>query len=392
MPSTTAIISHLKDTVAEGVDRSAQTLITLSHRIHADPEPAFQEHRAVAAITATAAELGLEVHSGAYGIDTALRADFGAGAPGVAIMAEYDALPGSGHACGHNVIAAIGLGAATTLHELRAELAGRVRFLGTPAEESGCGKELLAEAGAFDDLDAAMMVHPASWDLQALNGVCLSQLEVGFTGRASHSGIAPEQGRNALDAAVLAHQAIGMLAKHLAAAERVHGIITEGGDTPSIVPARVAARYYLRAADPAALAQLKHRVEDCIAGAARAAGCSAAIDFAHPDYLDLRTNPPLAAAYQANTQRLGRAFTSYETFPAAVTDAGNISHRIPVLHPTIACAPTHVMIHDAEFAHYAVSAAADQAVIDGAKALAMTVIDYLHDSTLRERISVAHTR
>lgn len=392
MSSITQSINSMKDAAIECVDRNANTLIELSHRIHAEPEPAFQEYRAVTEIATTAASFGIDVEVGAYGVETAMCAEFGDGPAGIAVMAEYDALPGLGHACGHNVIAAIGLGAAAALHSLRDDLAGRVRFLGTPAEEAGCGKELLAVMGAFDGLDAAMMIHPASWDLKALNGVCLSQLDVVFTGRPSHSGIFPEQGRNALDAATLTYQAIGMLAKHLGRDERVHGVISDGGATPSIVPAHSASRYYLRAPDPVALAHLKERVTACIEGGTQAAGCSARIDFVHPDYLNIRTNQPLAETYQANAQKLGRVFTPHEGFPAAVTDAGNISHRIPVLHPTIACAPGSVMIHDADFAQHAVSELADQAVVDGAKALAMTAIDFLHDPQLRGHVTAAHVK
>lgn len=391
MDSVSTQLDELKQVVTSRIDAIADTLCDVSRRIHANPETAFGEHAAAEVLTGSATALGLSTVVGAYGLDTAFAVEFGAGPTTVALMSEYDALPELGHACGHNVIAAIGLGAALGLSMVGDRLPGVVRYLGTPAEEAGCGKELLARAGAFDGVDAAMMVHAASWDLKAVHSICLSQLDVTFHGVASHSGLTPEHGRNALDAAVLAHQAVGMLSKHLARGERVNGVITQGGETPSVIPAKASARYFLRAETAAALEALKTRVQGCVVGGAVAAGCTADVEWSQADYLNMRINTPLADAYESNAVTLGRSFTPYEAFPPAVTDAGNVSHRVPVLHSTIACAPGTVMIHEPDFVFWALSPEADRAVTDGAKALAMTALDFLCDSDLRARTKRAFT-
>lgn len=383
-------VAALKIAAAARVDELAPPLVELSHRIHASPELGFAEHQAVAALTDVARAEGLEVTSPAYELETALSGDFGAeSGPRVAVISEYDALPGIGHACGHNLIAAIGLGAALALHPLIDRLPGSVRYLGTPAEERGCGKELLARAGAFDDVDAAMMVHPASWNLRAVRSICLAEVEVTYAGRATHSALNPGSSRNALDAAVLSHSAIAQLWKGLGPMERVQGVIVEGGSIPSVVPERASALYYLRAANTEDLSLLKERVESCLLAAAQATGCDADLRWGDADYLGLRVNEPLAKAYEANAATLGREFTPYEGFPPAVADMGNVSHRVPVLHSVIACAPPTVMLHEPEFAKWAASEDGDTALLDGAKSLAMTAIDFLCDPELRERASQA---
>ncbi|HUR06379.1 MAG TPA: amidohydrolase, partial [Nonomuraea sp.] len=275
------------------------------------------------------------------------------------------------------------------MHTLIDRLPGSIRYLGAPGEERGCGKELLAREGAFEGVDAAMMVHPASWDLKAVRTACIAEVTVVLTGHASHAAVKPEAGRNALDAAVLSYQAIAQLRQHIQDKERVHGVITEGGGAPNVVPGRAACHYFVRAANARELSDLKARVEACFHGAALASGCTADVQWAEADYLDMRVNEPLADAYEANATLLGREFTPYEQFPAGGTDMANVSHHVPVLHPTIACAPPDVMIHEPEFAAWAASKRGEQALADGAKALAMTAIDFLQDQTLRRRTQAA---
>ncbi|MEV4756322.1 amidohydrolase [Micromonospora sp. NPDC049559] len=377
---------ELKQRISETVDDLATTLLDLSHRIHATPELAFEEFDACSRLVRAATEAGLTVRTPAFELPTAFAADFGSSTgPRVALVSEYDALPDIGHGCGHNIIATIGLGAALALHRLGDRLPGSVRYLGTPGEERGCGKELLAGAGAFDRVDAAMMLHPANVNLKAVRTQCLAEFEVTFIGRAAHAALAPQAARSALDALVLAYQALAQLRQHLKGSERITGVLTEGGAAPNVVPEKATAKYFIRAATTGDLKVLKGRAEACLRGAADAAGCELHVTWTEPDYLDMRINEPVADAYERNATMLGRVFTPYDQYPVAGTDMSNISHRVPVLHGTIACAPPHVMLHTREFTAAAVSPEGDKAVIDGAKALAMTAIDFLTDADLRRR-------
>ncbi|MEV4115439.1 amidohydrolase [Nonomuraea sp. NPDC049695] len=238
---------ELKRKIATAVDELAPTLLELSHRIHATPELAFHEHHAATWLAQAGERAGLDVERPAFGLETAFVAEFGTSAgPAVALVSKYDALPDIGHGCGHNIIAAVGLGAALALHRLDDRLPGTVRYLGTPGEERGCGKELLARAGAWDGIDAAMMLHPANTNLKAVRTQCLAEAEVTFIGRAAHAALAPQAARSALDALVLAYQAVAQLRQHLAGSERITGVLTEGGSAPNVVPETASARYFAR--------------------------------------------------------------------------------------------------------------------------------------------------
>jgi amidohydrolase len=381
---------ELKQAVCAAVDDIREELLRLSHGIHAKPELAFEEHEAAALLSESIRRSGLEVETGAYGLETAFAAEFGPGDAGcVAILAEYDALPEIGHACGHNIIASAGVGAGLALFSLADHLPGRVRILGTPAEERGGGKELMARKGAFDGVDAAMMVHPAGANLVTMPSLACSEVEVRYRGRASHASAMPEQGINALDALVIAYQAIGALRQHIGIFERIHGIITDGGQAPNIVPENAAGRFYVRAANAGELAALKTRVENCFRAGAKATGAELESSWSEADYLDIRFNEPLAESYRANAEALGRVFFPIEKVPiglAGSTDMGNVSYRVPSIHPMIESAPLLCSIHNPEFEQWAGGEMGDEAAIDGAKALAMTAVDYLCDPRLRRRV------
>jgi amidohydrolase len=381
--------TELKQAVCNAVDEIRNELLRISHAIHAKPELAFEEHEAAALLSEAIRRAGLDVETGAYGLETAFAAEFGSGDAGcVAVLAEYDALPEIGHACGHNIIASAGVGAGLALFTLADRLPGKVRLLGTPAEERGGGKELMARQGAFDGVDAAMMVHPAGANLITMPSLACSEVEVHYRGRASHAAAMPEQGINALDALVIAYQAIGALRQHIGVYERIHGIITDGGQAPNIVPENAAGRFYVRAANADELASLKTRVEGCFRAGAEATGAELEASWTDVDYLDIRYNAPLAESYRANAESLGRVFFPMEMVPAGLagsTDMGNVSYRVPSIHPMIASAPLGCSIHNAEFEEWAGNEMGDEAAIDGAKALAMTTIDFLCDAKLREQ-------
>ncbi|MBW2280822.1 MAG: M20 family metallopeptidase [Deltaproteobacteria bacterium] len=385
----------LKNDVCKTIDRLQDDLLSVSHEIHAHPELAFEEVRASALLIETLERADLRVEHGAYGLATAFETEFGPeGAPLVALLAEYDALPGIGHACGHNLIATASLGAALALAELGDALPGRVRLLGTPAEERGGGKELMARRGAFDGVDAAMMVHPAGIDLVTMPCIAIAEVEAHYRGEAAHASSMPHRGINALDALVHAYTSIAALRQHIKQTERLHGIITHGGEAPNIVPDRASGRFYVRARNADELEPLKRRVQACFEAGALATGARLTAEWGEVDYLELNTCWPLAQAYQENAEALGREFFPHEKLPASVagsTDMGNVSHRVPSIHPMIAAAPPHCTIHNAEFTKWAGSDTGDLAALDGAKALAMTALDYLSDAGLRERVAGAFT-
>jgi len=384
-------MSQLDPTIRQQIlhvlDGLADELIAVSRDIHAHPELAFEEHHACRLLGDTATRHGLESRSGVHGLATALEAETSGGpvdGPCVALLAEYDALPGIGHACGHNLIATAALGATLALAPLAAELPGRIRLLGTPAEEQGGGKELMARAGAFDAVDAALMIHPAGVNLVSMPCICVAEVEVVYHGRSAHASAMPHRGINALDGLLLAYQAISNLRQHIRDHERIHGIVTEGGQAPNIVPDRAVGAFYVRAANARDLAALKPRVQACFEGGARGSGCEVEVRWAEVDYLDLNSNEPLARRFQEHAESLGREFIEVDARRGAgSTDMGNISHRLPAIHPMLACAPESVVIHHPDFARYAGSASGDEAALDGARALALTAAEFLLDPSLR---------
>jgi len=380
--------AELKKQVCDIIDDMADELVDASHAIHAKPEIAFEEKFAHGLLTDKVEAAGLSVERHACGLDTAFISSFGDGDREVGILSEYDALPGIGHACGHNIIATTGLGASLALAKLNGALPGKVRYLGTPAEESGNGKELMARQGAFNGLDAAMMVHPAGIDLITMPSLAVNEVRVTYTGKAAHASAMPFAGVNALDALVTAYQSIAQLRQHIKQSERIHGIFNEAGLAPNIVPDHAVGTFYVRAENGLALAELKARVQNCFEAGALAAGCEVQIDWALGDYLEIKDSWAIAERYQQNAESLGRNFFPLEKMPtsgAGSTDMGNISHRVPSIHPMIACAPPSVVIHNPEFAKWAGSEKGDKAVIDGAKSLAMTAIDVLTDKKMMQQ-------
>jgi amidohydrolase len=376
-------LDSLRKDVVSAVDSLHGELLDLSHAIHAEPELALEEFKSSERLAKSVSAHGIPVAREAFGLPTAYAAEFGnKGGPVVAILSEYDALPGIGHACGHNIIASAGYGAAIALSKLGAQLPGVVRYLGTPAEERHGGKELMARHGAFDGADAAMMIHPSNLNLVTMPCIAVADVEAIYHGRAAHASAMPFRGLNALDAVVTAYQAIAQLRQHIRGTERIHGIITEGGMAPNIVPERAACRFYIRASDINELVPLKARVVACFEAGAKATGCRLELQWGEADYLDLKTNWPMAEAFEHHARLLGREFFPMKDIPpgfAGSTDMGNVSHRVPSIHPMLAVAPPDVIIHNPEFARWAASDEGDKAVIDGAKTLALTALDLMAD-------------
>jgi amidohydrolase len=381
------ITSNLKREVCRIVDELREELIAVSRGIHAEPELNFQEIKAAARLTGAAESHGLPIARGAYGLPTAFESEFGrAGATCVAILAEYDALPEIGHACGHNLIATAALGASLALAKLGDRLPGRVRLLGTPAEEGGGGKELMARQGAFNGVDAAMMIHPFGHNLATMPTLAITAMTATYHGKPAHASVQPWDGINALDALVIGYQAIAALRQHIRPTERIHGIISDGGKVANVVPERAVGVFYIRSDTARSLETLRQRVVGCLEAGATATGARLALETPGVDYLDLATNWPLARAFQRNAETLGREFLSLDdpvAKRAGSTDMGNVSHYVPSIHPMLAAAPKDCVIHHPEFTRWAGSEMGDQAAIDGAKAMAMTALDFFVDSELR---------
>jgi amidohydrolase len=374
-------MSTVKEAIARAVDGLADELEALSHKIHEHPELGFAEVKACGWLTEFLAAKGFKVEKGVSGMDTAFRATIETGAgPTVAILCEYDALPGIGHACGHNVIATSGVGAGAALAAVKDRLpAGRVQVIGTPAEEGGGGKVKLIEGGAFKDVDCAMMIHGFDRTLlhQDLLGIVRVSFE--FIGKAAHASADPWEGVNALDACIQTFNAISMLRQQMRPECRIHGIITHGGAAANIIPERAAATFYVRAPRIDEMWELYRRVVACAEGAAKSAGAS--LNVSQPDnvYEPLQSSRVLLDLFAANMKTVG--LSEGEPMPDRLgsSDIGNVSQVIPAIQPMVAIAPKGTPIHSREFAEAAVRPMARAGFVAAAKTMAMTTFDLISE-------------
>ena len=372
---------ELKAQVLEEIEACRRELIDLSIRIHANPEIGLQEVKASQWLTEYLEGKGFVVERGLVGLSTAFRASYGKGRPAIAFLAEYDALPEIGHACGHNIIAAAAVGAGTALKKAVDQVGGSILVIGTPAEENRGGKTTMVEHGAFDDIDVAMMVHPGCHDVAALEALAVISLDVEFWGKAAHAASYPEEGINALEALILAFNAINSLRQHVKSTSRIHGIITKDGDAVNIVPAHTEASFLVRADDMEYLEELKEKVLNCFTASALATGARLEYRWGEMFYALLRPNLTLARLFSQNMESLGRKVDVGGLRPQPFsTDMGNVSQKVPSIHPIVAIAPPDVSWHTPQFAAAAISDAGHQGLLDSARALALTAVDLLVDS------------
>lgn len=393
MPGVSA--TSRADDVANAVLRRSGDLVELSHSIHAEPELAFDEHRSCAKTQALVAERGFAVQRGVGGLDTAFRASFGSGPLVIGVCAEYDALPEIGHACGHNIIAAAAVGTALALAEVADDLGLTVVLIGTPAEEAGGGKALLLDAGVFDDIAAAVMLHPGPLDIAAARSLALSEVNVVYTGRESHAAVAPYLGINAADAVTVAQVAIGALRQHLLPGQMMHGIVTDGGQAPNVIPGHARMRYTMRANDTAALENLEERMSGCFLAGAVATGCEYRVDPASPVYRELAPDRWLAEVFRAEMNRVGRTPVAADleaALPLGSTDMGNVTQVLPGIHPIVGLDAAGASVHQPAFAAAAVGPSGDRAVVDGAIMLARTVVALAETPEQRDRVLSLHGR
>ena len=375
-----------RDAAQATVDASSDALVELSHRIHSHPELAFEEERSSAWVAEALSDAGFAVETGVADLPTAFVARAGSGPFTVGICAEYDALPGIGHACGHNVIAAAAVGAGMALAPLADELGITVKVFGTPAEEGGGGKILMLERGAFAGVHAAMMVHPAPLEQRQMHCLAVAHVDVHFHGKEAHASAFPEQGINAGDALTVSQVAIGLLRQHFRGRDQVHGIVTRGGDAPNIVPAHTTAKYYIRSDTLADLDRLQPRIMRCFEAGALATGATMDVTPMSPPYSEFVADAGMSVAYQRNAEAVGRRFTAGASMGGGSTDMANISLALPTIHPMLGIDSLPAVNHQPEFAAACIRPAADKAVRDGALAMAWTVADLATDRSERDRL------
>ncbi|MET7321407.1 amidohydrolase [Streptomyces sp. NPDC005549] len=382
---TTPEREHALAVVADAVRDHRHALVALSHSLHAEPETAMREHKSAAKITFLAEEAGFDVTRAVAGLPTAFVAAHGTGDLVIALCAEYDALPGIGHACGHNVNGAASVGAALGLAAVADLLGITVKLIGTPAEEDIGGKALLLEAGVFDDVAAAFMAHAAPEDSVGASSLAVGAWNVGYRGKPAHAALAPWEGVNALDAITLAHTAVGLLRQQLPPGTLVHDVVLEAGHAVNVIPDTARARYELRAGTTEDLAHVRRRVRACLEAAALATGAELELTPHGADFADLRQDEFLTAAYTRAARALGRQPVDRRGEVMASTDMGNVSHLVPSLHPTIGYDTEGALHHTAPFARHGDSPGADRAVIDAAIALAHVGVELATDTAQRKR-------
>jgi amidohydrolase len=378
----------LADGVRHAAGRATDTILRLSHDLHAHPEIAWEEVRSCARVAGDLADAGFAIEENYAGLQTAFAARRGSGPLHLAVCAEYDALPGLGHACGHNVIAAISTGAALALAPYVDDLGITLSVLGTPAEEGGGGKIEMLDRGGFDGVHAAAMVHPGPVDVARAEPYAVSHSHIRYDGKAAHAAAYPDRGVNAADAFTVAQVAIGLLRQQLPHGVRVHGIMTSGGEAPNAIPQRTEGRWYVRAGSLAELDGLEQRVNRCFEAGAWATGCELTISPESKPYAEFRNDDALLDLYVRRAEQRGRRFSTGadSLMNRASTDMGNVSQRIAAIHPYIGIDSLPAVNHQPEFAAAAVTAAADRAVVDGAGALALTLLDAATDPGTRRRL------
>jgi amidohydrolase len=371
------------------IEASREALIELSHFVHAHPELGYEEFESAEAVAKACESAGFTVERGIASLPTAFRATKGSGSLHIVLCAEYDALPDVGHACGHNIIAASSVGAAIGLAAVADELDLTVTLLGTPSEEGGGGKIDLINAGYFDGVHAAMMIHP--WPSERLEATCLAvdHFDVTFEGKDAHASAAPWEGVNALDALNIAQVALGLLRQQLRPGDQYHGIVIEGGSAANIIPSRAVGRFMARSVTSERLGELRTRVNACFEAGSIATGATFAIEELGSAFSHMESDDAILAHYRTAAESLGRTFElddARAAKPTISTDMANVSLVVPSIHPLLAIPTDGAVNHQPDFTASCITPAADQAVLDGAIALALTGIGIANDVPLRTRL------
>jgi amidohydrolase len=368
----------LKEMAEQAFSGIEEELHSISRWMYENPETAFEEYESSRRLSEFLAGNGFDVQYPAYGLDTAFEATVGDGNPRVIICCEYDALPGVGHACGHNVIAVTSLGAGAAIAGLAKELGITVTVLGTPAEEGGGGKVDLLNAGAFEGANAAMMIHPSHRDMLDPKLLAINSYVVEYHGKEAHASFSPHLGVNALDAFVQAYNNVSTLRQQLEPTDRIHCMISHGGVAANVIPAYTRSEWIVRAETGERLSDITEMVKACFEAAARATGCEVTImPKGHP-YVEMVNNGVMTDLFRANSEVLGRPMPTREELgetAAPSSDMGNVSQVVPSIHPGISIPVGGARPHQPEFAAATITPAGHRAIRDGSLAMAHTIID-----------------
>ncbi|WRP05671.1 M20 family metallopeptidase [Rossellomorea aquimaris] len=389
--SQPAAITDRKSNIVSAVDQLAVKLVSTSHQIHDNPEIGNEEFFASETLTTLLAANGFSIERGVAGHETSFvaRKHSGKEGPVIGYLAEYDALPGLGHACGHNIIGTASCGAAIALSSVLDETGGEVVVFGTPAEEggpNGSAKGSFVKAGLFEGVDACMMVHPFNRTTQTGKTLAVDPLDFEFKGRSAHAAASPEDGINALDGVIQLFNGINALRQHVTDDVRIHGIITHGGDAPNIVPDYAKARFYIRAATREACNEVTKKVKAIAEGSALATGTELNVIKIQNEVDHFQLNRRFDKVFQRSIESLGEYFDDTERKGLGSSDAGNVSRVVPTIHPYIKIGPESLVVHTNEFREAAKSTEGDRALVIGAKALALTGYELLTDKQLLEEI------
>lgn len=388
-------MNEWKNTVCEHVDSIKDRLLAVSQDIFDHPELKFEEVRAAQVLADELRKDGFSVELGVADLDTAILAAHPQTSvgPTVAILGEYDALPEIGHACGHNLIAASALGACLALGAIKSELPGKLVFMGTPAEEGGGGKVIMIEAGLFDGVDAAMMFHPSAHTVVDRGSLAITEVKLEFTGKPAHASASPEKGINALDAVIQTFNGINALRQHIKDGARIHGIISNGGAKPNIVPEVAAAVFYVRAPESDYRDELLEKLRRCAEGAALATGATLSFETCGHAYKAMKPNRTLGEAFAKNLETLGEPLNPPPADAGlGSTDMGDVSQAVPAIHAYIQICDEKVAGHSREFAQASVSERGRAVMLIAAKALAITAIDLFTEPETMRRAKEEFTK
>lgn len=376
----------VRNRVVQAIDKEADVLKELSLKIHANPELGMTEHKAAGWLVSFLQERGFEVETGTAGMETAFRALYGEGHPVCAFMCEYDALPEIGHGCGHNLIALTGAGAGLGLKAVIDDLGGTVHVLGTPGEEGDGGKVFMVERGVFDEVDFSVMTHPSVNDQEDVGCNAIRRFVVSFEGKAAHAAGSPDKGINALDAVILTFNGVNALREHLKEPTRIHGIITDGGVMPNIVPEFARADFYLRSDDDDYLEEVVEKFHNVAKGAASMTGAGLTFEERGTAYKARKPCPVLSRLYREEAEALGARFVENPRPGRASSDAGDVSHAVPSIHAYFSMAAEGINCHSSDFAEAAGTQEALDAAIRAAKAMALAAARLISEEGLLEEM------
>jgi len=386
----TVKIETQREQIVKSIEKSKEVYLEISHKIHEKPEIGNQEFFASETHTKILIEAGFDVTRNIAGHETGFvaRKKSSKIGPTIAFLAEYDALPGLGHACGHNIIGTTSVAAGIALAEVISETGGEVVIFGTPAEEggpNGSAKGSFVKHGLLEGVDAALMLHPSGKTGLSSPSLAVDPLDFHFYGRAAHAAGSPEHGINALDAVIQLFNGINALRQQLSSDVRIHGIITHGGDAPNIIPEYASARFFIRASTWKRTEEVSTKIRNIAEGAALVTGSTVKIERFQNEVHDFIINQSLDEIVGEELSLLGEEVHG-KSGGLGSTDAGNVSHVVPTSHAYIKIGPDDLIAHTNEFREAAKSPLGDHALVTGAKALALTGYRLITDKNLLEKV------